>query len=382
MPKTYISDTVTVSHCYPLICLWELHNMTFSVHFLLNLNQSWSRVSLLSSCKSECTTPVLWNPATTFLSLSFLSTSALNFLSLSVPFFQPLPPSPFPTSARLLNPEWATFVSSKEAITDVTSRLAGCHFSTSPPPCISLLTWSPAQFVDTATSSSSAERLCGLMKAKCCRPVTSVQRCPLSTNIINAACLKREMPQVVPNPNCKLHSSQREYKFCCLILPLVQQPAEDWQQKQQRQQLRIPCKVGPRHFCARGTCWQLFILPKRRSGPGLCENAVPVLHEFAPRGFFEILLENENRIQSGGINIAAPPESNSWGNWKRGEGFRKYFTQTHPPTRKCPLRITNTSTAKVGLHELLIIPCYVTRKNDWREGGPWISYVLGQFCTK
>ena len=149
------------------------------------------------------------------------------------------------------------------------------------------------------------------MKAKCCRPVTSVQRGPLSTNIINAACLKMEMPQVVTNPNCKLHSSQRENKFCCLILPLVQQPAEDWQPEQQRQQLRIPCKVGPRHFCARTCCWQIFILPKRRSGPGLCENAVPVLHEFAPRGFFEILLENENRIQSGGINIAAPPESNS-----------------------------------------------------------------------
>ena len=134
MPKTYISD----SRCNSLICLWELHNMTSFPHFLLKLNQTWSKVSLLSSCKSECTTPVFWNPATTFLSLSFLSTSALNFLSLSVPFFQPLPPSPFPTSARLLNPEWATFVSSKEAITDVTSRLAGCHFSTSPPPgCIS-----------------------------------------------------------------------------------------------------------------------------------------------------------------------------------------------------------------------------------------------------
>ena len=205
MPKTYISH----SHSNSLICLWELHNMTFFLHFLLKLNQTWSKVSLLSSCKSEWATPVLWKPATTFLSLSFLSASALNFLSLSVPFFQPLPPSPFPTSARLLNPEWATFVSSKEAITDVTSRLAGCHFSTSPPPCISLLTWSPAQFVDTATSSSSAEWLCGLMKAKCCRPVTSVQRCPLSTNIINAACLKMEMPQVVPTPNrAKLQTSQ------------------------------------------------------------------------------------------------------------------------------------------------------------------------------
>ena len=178
--------------------------------------------------------------------------------------------------------------------------------------------------------------------------------------------------------NCKLHSSQREYKFCCLILPLVQQPAGDWQQKQQRQQLRIPCKVGPRHFCARG-CWQLLILPKRRSGPGLCENAVSVLQDFASWWLFlKFSLENESRIQSGGINIAVPPESNSWGNWKRGEGFRKYFTRTHPPTRKCLLRITNTSTAKVGLHELLIIPCYVTRKNDWREGGPWISYVLGR----
>ena len=145
------------------------------------------------------------------------------------------------------------------------------------------------------------------MKAKCCRPVTtSVQRCPLSTNIINAACLKMEMPQVVTNPNCKLHSSQREYKFCCLILPLVQQPAGDWQQKQQRQQLRIPCKVGPRHFCARGCCWQLFI----QSGPGLCENAVPVLQDFAP-WLLKFSLENESRIQSGGINIAAPPESNS-----------------------------------------------------------------------
>ena len=94
--------------------------------------------------------------------------------------------------------------------------------------------------------------------------------------------------------------------------------------------------------------------------------------------FLKFSLENESRIQSGGIYIAAPPESNSWGNWKRGEGFRKYFTRTHPPTRKCLLRITNTSTAKVGLLELLIIPCYVTRKNDWREGGPWISYVLGR----
>ena len=98
-----------------------------------------------------------------------------------------------------------------------------------------------------------------------------------------------------------------------------------------------------------------------------------------PHGFFlKLSFENESRIQSGGINIAAPPESNSWGNWKRGEGFRKYFTRTHPPTRKCLLRITNTSTAKVGLHELLIVPCDVTRKNDWREGGPWISYVLGR----
>ena len=26
------------------------------------------------------------------------------------------------------------------------------------------------------------------------------------------------------------------------------------------------------------------------------------------------------------INIVAPPESNSWGNWKREGGFRKYFT--------------------------------------------------------
>ena len=33
------------------------------------------------------------------------------------PIFSTPPPSPFPTSARLLNPEWATFVSSKEAIT-------------------------------------------------------------------------------------------------------------------------------------------------------------------------------------------------------------------------------------------------------------------------
>ena len=149
------------------------------------------------------------------------------------------------------------------------------------------------------------------MKAKCCRPVTSVQRCPLSTNIINAACLKMEMPQVVSNPNCKLRSSQREYESCWLILPLVQQPAEDWQQKQQRQQLRIPCKVGPRHFCARG-CWQLLILPKRRSGPGLCENAVSVLQDFASWWLFlKFSLEHESRIQSGGINIAAPPESNS-----------------------------------------------------------------------
>ena len=152
------------------------------------------------------------------------------------------------------------------------------------------------------------------MKAKCCRPVTSVQRCPLSTNIINAvpengratSCHKPKLSQ-----NCKLHSSQREYKFCCLILPLVQQPAEDWQQKQQRQQLRIPCKVGPRHFCARG-CWQLLILPKRRSGPGLCENAASVLQDFASWWLFlKFSLENESRIQSGGINIAAPPESNS-----------------------------------------------------------------------
>ena len=92
MPKTYISD----SRCNSLICLWELHNMTSFPHFLLKLNQTWSKVSLLSSCKSECTTPVFWNPATTFLSLSFLSTSALNFLSLSVPFFQPLLRPPFP----------------------------------------------------------------------------------------------------------------------------------------------------------------------------------------------------------------------------------------------------------------------------------------------
>ena len=195
-------------------------------------------------------------------------------------------------------------------------------------------------------------------------PVNKNYKCSVPEN--GNACHKLSQPQI--EPNCKLHSSQREYTFCCFILPLVQQAAEDWQPEQQRQQLRIPCKVGPRHFCASG-----FI----RSGPGLCENAVPVLQDFAPC-LLKLSSENENRIQSGGINIAAPPESNSWGNWKRGEGFRKYFTQTHPPTRKCPLRITNTSTAKVGLHELLIIPCYVTRKNDWREGGPWISYALGR----
>ena len=143
------------------------------------------------------------------------------------------------------------------------------------------------------------------MKAKCCRPVTSVQRCPLSPNIINAACLKMEMPQVVTNPNCKLHSSQREYKFCCLILPLVQQPAEDWQPEQQRQQLRIPCKVGPRHFCAAlhsaKTPVRPWLVRKRRAGPA----------RFCPVAFLKFSLENESRIQSGGINIAAPPESNS-----------------------------------------------------------------------
>ena len=58
----------------------------------------------------------------------------LKFCVTVSPIFLP-PPSPFPTSApRLLNPEWGTFVSAKEAITDVTSEVAGTHFSTSPPP--------------------------------------------------------------------------------------------------------------------------------------------------------------------------------------------------------------------------------------------------------
>ena len=56
----------------------------------------------------------------------------LKFFVTVCPIFSP-PPSPFPTSARLLNPEWGTFVSAKEAITDVTSGVAGSHFSTSPP---------------------------------------------------------------------------------------------------------------------------------------------------------------------------------------------------------------------------------------------------------
>ena len=126
-------------------------------------------------------------------------------------------------------------------------------------------------------------------------PVTKHYKCSEPENGKATSCHK---PKLQTSP-------QTKYKFCCLILPLVQQPAGDWQQ------LRIPCKVGPRHFCARG-CWQLLILPKRRSGPGLCENAVSVLQDFASWWLFlKFSLENESRIQSGGINIAVPPESNS-----------------------------------------------------------------------